>query len=66
MELASFVKDEQFWCNKCDLRSVDSDDSSTGHFYSQFGHTWNPTTRKTNGEYHMIIFALCPDCEVTQ
>lgn len=57
------AKHEVFWCNNCDCRKVDSEDASTGHFYLQSGHAFNQATKHYDGEYMMVMYALCKECE---
>ena len=59
---ASFVKNEEFWCNNCDCYKVHSDKPETGKFFSQHGHTWNVGKRETDDYYVMIVFAICTEC----
>lgn len=59
-----YPKDETvFWCQACDHELVDSTDESTGHFYIQFGHVFNPITKTYDGDYVGVMFAVCSKCE---
>ncbi len=65
-----FIKGQEFWCNECDQKIVNSEDPTTGHFYMIFGHIYQPSSRaKDYGmptsikESVSVVFALCPDCE---
>lgn len=53
---------QEYWCNQCNCNVVYSDDSTTGKFYVQFGHGYNPTTKEYDGEYTGVMFAVCAEC----
>jgi hypothetical protein len=59
---------EPLWCSHCDGVLVDPSDSSTGSFYSVFGHPWTPRCGpsepgKLSDDYRQVVFSLCPACE---
>lgn len=51
-----------FWCNSCDHRRVDSAAAETGTFHIQSGHAYDPKTQEYDGDYHMVMFAICRPC----
>lgn len=53
-------KEQQYWCDKCDLVLVDRDDITTGKFFRQSGHIVN--NRKLQDEFVMVEWAVCKDC----
>jgi hypothetical protein len=54
---------QDFWCNKCDAKRVDSTKPDTGTFFVFFGHVFNEKTREYDGdEYAGVMFALCSTC----
>jgi hypothetical protein len=53
----------QFWCNDCDSALVISDKPETGTFYEQFGHQCMYGQGDIVGDWHSVIFALCPNCD---
>lgn len=56
-------KHTEFWCSECDLHTVNSEDTSTGHFYIQSGHTYDQNTKEFDGIYTTVMFAICAHCE---
>lgn len=51
---------QQFWCEKCDCKQVDSQDKKTGKFFA----LWGLRHPKEDSEMSpsCVVFALCPDC----
>ena len=49
--------EEEFWCHDCDFNKVKRNDKKTGKFFQIWG-----TQHGTEGEYHAVRFALCPEC----
>lgn len=52
-----------FWCSHCDSNRVDSQLKETGNFYLQFGHSYSAESREYDGEYTVVMFALCAECD---
>lgn len=59
---ASLVKREVLWCDRCEGNLVDSDNQTTGKFFTQIGYLWSPADMKITGTHKIIIYALCSDC----
>lgn len=51
-----------FWCNNCDAKHVDSENTSTGFFFVQFGHQYDAKKGGYEGEYVGVMFAVCNEC----
>ena len=56
------MKPQNFWCSVCDLNIVDSEKPETGDFYEIHGHQRG--TENEIGDYHSVLFAICPDCKL--
>lgn len=76
IEKANFLKNEEFWCTRCDHNRVHSDKPETGTFYQQYGHVarFYPVPKRKRKddmakghwemeEYECVVFALCPECD---
>ena len=46
-----------YWCEECDNQVVQSEHPETGTFFTVTG-----TVINDKGAYHVVVFALCPEC----
>ena len=53
---------KEFWCAMCDQGPVNSDDLSTGRFFSVFGDSYDYTAKDFTGEWLPVLFAICNHC----
>lgn len=51
-----------FWCSVCDHNQVDSNNKETGKFFVAHGHAFNAESKEYDGDYHGVMFAVCPNC----
>jgi hypothetical protein len=61
--IASFMEEQEFWCNVCDCAKVNSEKPETGKFFQGGGciRTFGPNKGNT-GDWEHFIFAICSDC----
>jgi len=57
---------QTFYCSVCDYNEIQSDDISTGNFYSVEGHVFDWKERLISKEdtCPTVIFAVCPCCKL--
>jgi hypothetical protein len=55
-------KPARFWCKRCDDKVVDSQKPETGKFFTIDGHTYNSKTNNYDGNYDVLMFAVCNSC----
>ena len=52
----------QFWCSYCDNHVVDSHLMDSGCFFLMGGHTYSQRTKGYDGNYNIVMFAICKHC----
>lgn len=53
---------EVYWCNHCDTNKVDSQDKTTGEFFTFAGHAYDYQKKMYGDDYPMILLAVCAKC----